>query len=60
MVTFSVNPRFQNVQGIARSHPRLARIGGRVNRNSKDVRLKIIGNELQVIGLITAPGDVDE
>jgi hypothetical protein len=38
----------------------LARIGGRVNRNLKDAMLKIVGNELQVIGSITAPGDVDE
>jgi hypothetical protein len=48
------------VQRIARGRPRLARIGGRVNRNLKDARLKIVGNELQLIGLITAPGDVDE
>jgi hypothetical protein len=66
MVTFRVKPRFQTRRKLSDSdgtqgRPRLARIGGQVNRNLEVIswppsvliggaRLKIVGNWLQVMG----------
>jgi hypothetical protein len=51
MVAFRVKLKVPKIaHGVARGHPRLARIGRRVNRNLNGARLEIVGIQLRVVG----------